>query len=324
MPIGNTYLTYDAKGIREDLADVIYDISPMQTPVVSSMSREDVDNTLFEWQTDSLASTDTGNAVVEGDDITSFASVTPTVRVGNYTQISRKTLIVSGTEQAVETAGRASDLARELAKRGSELKRDIEAIVLANQGGDAGGSSTARKTATLGAWLQTNTEFEGTGSDSGHSSGVPGSARTDGSKRALTETMFKDAIQSVWENGGEVDRLIAYPGPHNKGVISGFSGIATQTINMDSDNADPFTLVAAVDVYVSDFGSVRIMPNRFGRERDLYLLDAEFMSLGILRPFELLELAKSGDADKRALIQEWGLKIKQEAALGAVYDLETS
>lgn len=322
--VTETTTTYDAVGIREDLADVIYDISPMDTPILSGASKGDVDNTLFEWQTDSLASTDTGNAQLEGDDIASFPSAGQPTRVGNRTQISRKLVNVSGTQEAVDTAGRASEIARETTRRGQELKRDIEAILLSNQASAAGDESTARQTATLGAWLQSNTDFEGTGADSGHSSGVPGSARTDGVQRALTETIFKSVIQSVWENGGNVDNLIAYPGPFNKGVISGFEGIATHTVNIGEDNPGQTVVVAAVDVYVSDFGNVRIVPNRFGRERDLYLLDFEYLQVDHLRPFRLENLAKTGDAEKRMLLQEWGLRVKQEAALGGIFDLNSS
>lgn len=318
--ISNTATRYDLKGLREDLSDVIYNISPEKTPFISSASRESVDQTLFEWQTDSLGSTDTGNAHLEGDDISSYPSVDATTRVGNYTQISRKLVLISGTVEAVDKAGRQSELAYKLAKRGAELKRDMESIVLSNQGGDAGGTGTARQTATLGAWVKTNTDKAG--SDPTYTSGVPGAARTDGSQRALTETIFKNVISTGWTNGADFNTVMC--GPHNKEVISGFSGVVTRNFDMSNVDPSPTAVIAAVDVYVSDFGTVKIVPNRFQRDRDCWFLDFEFISLGVLRGMQTERLAKTGDAEKRMLLTEWGLKIKQEAALGLAADLSTS
>lgn len=319
--VTNTYTTYDMTGIREDLADVIYNISPEDTPFISNASREGVDNTLFEWQTDSLASTDTGNAHLEGDDA-DFQSLDGTTRVGNHAQISRKTLILSGTDEAVDTAGRQSELAYELAKKGSELKRDMEAIALENLAGDGGGTGTARQTATLRTWLNTNTDIADDGDDSGHSSGVPESAATDGTQRTFTETILQDVAESVWESGGDASTLMV--GPHNKGVVSGFTGVVTRNFDMSNVDPNPTAVIAAVDVYVHDFGTLKVVPNRFQRDRDAWFLDFDFISLGTLRPMQTEELAKTGDAEKRMLLTEWGLKIKQEAALGVAADLEDS
>ncbi len=192
--ITNTFTRFDAKGLREDLADVIFNISPEETPFVSSLRRGRAKQTLHEWQTDSLAAVDTDNAQIEGDDITTFPAVAASVRVGNFTQISRKLLILSGTLEEVDKAGRRSELAYQLAKRGSELKRDMEAIALENIGGDAGSSSAARKLATLSAWVKTNDDFGAGGASPTYVSGVPGAARTDGTQRAFTETLLKTVI----------------------------------------------------------------------------------------------------------------------------------
>ena len=158
--VANTYTRYTAKGLRESLSDVISDISPSETPILSGAGKSTAKQTLFEWQTDALASADTTNAQIDGDDIDTFPEITPTVRVGNYTQISRKLLVISGTLEAVDKAGRKSELAYQIARRGKEIKRDQEAIILSNQGGDAGGTATARQTATLGAWLKTNVDMD--------------------------------------------------------------------------------------------------------------------------------------------------------------------
>lgn len=222
----------------------------------------------------------------------------------------------------MDKAGRDTELAYQLAKRGREIRRDMEAIVLSNQGGDAGGTGTARQTATLGAWLKTNTDFEGTGADPTYTSGVPGAARTDGSQRAFTETILQDTMESCWTNGAEPSVLMV--GPHNKGVVSGFSGVVTRNFDMSNVDPSPTAVIAAVDVYVTDFGTLKVIPNRFQRDRDAWLVDFEFVSIQFLREFQTEELAKTGDAEKRMLLAEWGLKVNNEAALGLCADLSTS
>ena len=317
--VANTQTRYGAIGLRERLSNIIYDISPMETPIVSSMGKSGTDQTIYEWQTDDLAAVDTGNAHLEGDDITSFPAASPTVRVGNYTQISRKLVLVSGTLDRVNKAGRAKELSREVSRRGREMKRDFEGIVTANLGGDAGGTATARQTATLGAWLKTNTSHN-SGGDPTYTSGVPSAARTDGTPRTLTETIFKAVVQSMWTAGANIDAMTAYCGPQNKQIISTFSGVVTRNFDI-SNTPRPTAVIAAVDVYVSDFGTIRIAADRFQRERDLWFIDPEYVSMKVLRPFQTIKLAKTGDAEKRMLLQEWGLMVSQEAALGGIFDL---
>jgi hypothetical protein len=318
--IANTYLTFDAKGIREQLADVIYMISPEEVPLTSMMAKQKVSGTLQEWQTDVLGAVDLNNKQRQGNDYTSFASVTPTVRVGNYQQISVKTLIVSGTEEEVEKAGRRSDLNRETVKRGAELKRDIESIVFNPQGGVAGNETTPPETATLLAWVKTNTDFGAGGSDPVYTSGVPSAARVDGTQRNLDETITKAVIQSLWTEGGQIRFL--FVGPVNKQKASAFAGIATKNYDL-SGEPRPTAIIGAADVYVSDFGYLSILPSRWQRERDAWFIDPEWLQLDHLRPFRRIKLAKTGDAEKRLLLQEWGLRVKQEAGLGLAADLST-
>lgn len=320
--VSNTFTRYGAKGLREQLSDMIFDISPEDTPVISGMSRGSAKQTLFEWQTDSLAATDTSNAHLEGDDITAFPAVSATVRVGNYTQISRKLLILSDTLEEVDKAGRKSELAYQIAKRGREIKRDMESIVLSNQGGNAGGTGTARQTATLGAWVKTNDSLGAGGGSPTYTSGVPGASRTDGTQRDLTETIHKAVIQLMYNSGADLKDM--FVGPYNKTVVSGFSGIATRNIDVSLAGARPMAVIAAIDVYVSDFGTLRVHPDRFQRERDAWYLDFDFLQLMMLRPFRQVKLAKTGDAEKRMLLVEWGLKVKNEAALGLAADLSVS
>ena len=243
--VTNTFTTYSAKGIREDLSNVITNISPEETPYMSNIGRENVTNTLFEWQTDALDSA-AANAQLEGDDVT-FNSVTATVRLTNYAQISRKTIVLSNTEEVVNKAGRRSELAYQIAKRGSELKRDQEFVMLNGGIAVAGDSTTARVSASLGAFVKTNTDKQTNGTDPSYTT-LPNSARTDGNVRTFTETILKNVIQKVWTAGGTPKILMC--GPVNKQRVSGFSGIASSRFNIDG-GAKPATLVGAVDIYVN-------------------------------------------------------------------------
>ena len=318
--VSNTFTTYSAKGIREDLSNVITNIAPEETPFMSNIGRENVSNTLFEFQTDTLAAA-AANAQLEGDDVASFDAVTATVRVQNYCQISRKTIILSATEEVVNKAGRRSELAYQIAKRGSELKRDQEFIMLANTGAVAGDSTTARKTGSLLAFLKTNIDYDTTSGGNPSYTTLPSAARTDGTVRTFTETILKNVIQKVWTAGGTPKILMV--GPVNKQRVSGFSGIASSRFNVDG-GAKPATLIGAVDIYVSDFGNVSVIANRFQRERDAFVLDPDYAKMTVLRPYQQIELAKTGDADKRMLLVEFGLKVLAENAHGLAADLITS
>ena len=314
--VANTFTSHSAIGIRESLADVIANISPEEVPLQSNVGSENVSNTYFEWQTDSLAATST-TARIDGDDVSSFDSTSATTRVGNYTHILRRTLIVADNMGAQDLAGRNDELAYQLAKRGKELRRDIEATLTDNNAQVAGNSSTARETGGLGAWVATN---ENVGTGGGLTTGDGTTARTDGTQRDFTETMLKDAMQQAFVSGGQPSILMV--GPHNKTVVSGFAGIAAQRYQAPSDA--PTTIIGAADVYLSDFGTLNVVANRFSRERDAWLLDPEYASVCYLRPIQQVELAKTGDAEKRMVIAEFGLKVLNEAAHAVVADLNVS
>jgi hypothetical protein len=317
--VTGTQTKYNMVGIREDLSDVIYRISPEDTVFLSGAGKgPKASNTYFEWQTDSLAAPDGANAHLEGDEA-AFVAPAPTVRVGNQTQISKKTLIISGTAEAVTAAGRKSERALQIAKRGAELKRDMETIMFSNQGADAGSISVARKTATLGAWVKTNVSSGTGGVDPTYTSGQPSAGRTDGTQRALTETLLKNVIQQCWVSGN-VPKLLSV-GPVNKGKVSGFTGIATRNFDISNASPKPTAIIASADVFVSDFGVLRVVPSRFQRERDAWLLDFEYVSVSYLRPFRTEKLAKTGDAEKEQMLVEYGLRVNQEAALGLIADL---
>ena len=314
--VTNTFTSFDAKGIRESLADIIASISPEEVPFQSNVGSKNVSNTYFEWQTDSLAAT-SKTAQIDGDDVGSFDASAATTRVGNYTHILRRTTIVADNLAAQDLAGRNDELSYQLAKRGKELKRDIEAVLTDNNAQVAGNSSTARETAGLGAWIATNDVF---GSGGASPTGDGTDARTDGTQAAFTEAMLKDVMQAAFTAGGEPSLLMV--GPHNKTVVSGFAGIAAQRYMAPNDS--PTTIVGTADVYMSDFGTLNVVPNRFQRDRDAFMLDPEYASVCYLRPIQQVELAKTGDAEKRMILAEFGLKVLNEGAHGGAFDLATS
>jgi hypothetical protein len=311
-----TYKTYESVGNREDLTDVIYNISPTDTPFMSSVGKTKATAVYHEWQTDSLADASTANAVVEGADATS-ATLAPTTRVGNRTQISQKTIQIAGTLESIDKAGRKSEKAYQLSKASSELKRDMEKILLSNQAAVTGDASTARKLGSLQAWLETNYVGAGTAGADGTT------ARVSGTDATFTEAMLKSAVKSAYEQGGNPSVLMVTP--TQKQVVSGFAGIAEQRYQAPS-NA-PTTIVGAADVYLSDFGTLSVVPNRFmSADADddgevAFVLDPEYASIAYLRPFATNELAKTGDSEKTQLLVEYTLEVKNEAAHAIIADL---
>jgi hypothetical protein len=311
-----TYKTYESVGNREDLTDVIYNISPTDTPFMSSVGKTKATAVYHEWQTDSLADASTANAVVEGADATS-ATLAPTTRVGNRTQISQKTIQIAGTLESIDKAGRKSEKAYQLSKASSELKRDMEKILLSNQAAVTGDASTARKLGSLQAWLETNYVGAGTAGADGTT------ARVSGTDATFTEAMLKSAVKSAYEQGGNPSVLMVTP--TQKQVVSGFAGIAEQRYQAPS-NA-PTTIVGAADVYLSDFGTLSVVPNRFmSADADddgevAFVLDLEYAFIAYLRPFATNELAKTGDSEKTQLLVEYTLEVKNEAAHAIIADL---
>lgn len=311
------YNAYDAIGQREDLTDVIYDISPTETPFMSSIGKTKATAVYHEWQTDSLAAATTNNAAVEGADA-SDATLSPTTRLGNYTQILQKTIKVSGTLDAVNKAGRKSEKAYQLAKASQELKRDLETILLSNQGRTAGSTnSTARKMGSLLSWIKTNSSVQTNGGDP---TTIGVSTRTDGNTRTFTEALLKEVVAEVFASGGVPKILMV--GATGKQKVSSFTGLSAYRYNVNGGNGgSAATIIGAADVYLSDFGSMSVVPNRFMRSRDALILDPEYAALAYLRPFQTNELAKAGDSDKTQVLVEVTLEVKNEAAHGIVADL---
>lgn len=310
---------HTAVGLRDDLTDVIYDISPQETPIMSSIGKTKATAVFHEWQTDNLAASTTANAAVEGASATE-ATLAPTSRVGNHTQIVQKTVMVSGTLEAVDKAGRRSEKAYQLAKASSELKRDLETIITANQGRDAGSTGNARKMGSLLSWIKTNSSVNGssvTGVDP-QTSGV--STRTDGSTRTFTETLLKDVIQEIYVSGGTPTLAVMRPALKRK--MASFTGISQHRVNTDG-TVGKVTILAGADLYASDFGLLQLVPDRFMRstDREVLILDPEYAAMAYLRPFQTNELARVGDADKTQILAELTLEVRNEAAHGIIADL---
>jgi hypothetical protein len=311
-----TYQTYTAIGMREDLSDVIYNISPTDTPFMSTIGKTKATAVYHEWQTDSLAAAAL-NVTVEGA-TASDATMSPTTRVGNRCQISQKTIKISNTLQAVDKAGRKSEKAYNLAKASAEIKRDMELTLLSNQIATNGDSSTARALGGLQAWLSTTY--------SGGTSGVAGSggttARTNGTNRTFTEAFLQTAVRGVYTAGGNPKILMVTPA--HKQTVSAFAGIAAQRY-MAPTNA-PTTIIGAADVYLSDFGTLSVVPSRFMNSTNsaddvAFVLDPEMAAVAYLRPFQTNELAVTGDNESTQLLAEFTLEVKNQAAHGIIADL---
>ena len=322
-----TFDTYDAVGIREDLQDVIYNISPTETPFMTNAAKGTATSTLHEWQTDGLRAA-ANNHQIEGDDYAGTTQI-PTDRLNNRTQISAEAVIISGTDRSVDNAGRGDELAYALAKIGKSLKRDMEkGMVGVEQAKATGSSSAARKSASVGTWYGgkiagtgssgTNAaNFSTNGSPSASPVGTGATAIAGGTNRAYTEALLKTGLRKSYELGGNPDTVLMSPA--NKVLASAFSGVATQY-----KNADDMTVIGAVDVYVSDFGEVSFIPDRHAMNTRVDILQMDTWEVAFLRPFETSELAKTGDSDKRLLLAEWTLVCRSPNANYGIFNLNTS
>lgn len=321
VPSG-TYQTYQTIGNREDLTDMIYNISPTDHPVMSTIGRgASAKSTLHEWQTDVLAAA-ASNRQVEGDDATILTAV-PTVRLNNYTQISSKAISVSGTDRAMNPAGRADELSYQLTKRSKELKNDMEFAITQNQASSAGSATVARSSAGMESWLSSNKTSVGQGTAQttpGFSGGTVAAPTDSTVTGTVNEAALKAVLQSIYTAGGSPDLVIVGAGTKQK--FSTFTGIATQY--RENSGVKQATILAAAAVYVSDFGELRIQPDRFSRDRTALILDTDYWAVNFLRPIQQFELAKTGDSDKRELLCEWTLEARNQASSGKIADINSA
>lgn len=313
----NTFDSYDAVGIREDLKDVIYNISPEETPFYSKSSKTSAKNTLVEWQTDSLRAS-AANAHIEGDATTAEARGA-TTRLGNYTQIFKNAVIVPDTDEGLDKAGRAKEIAYQVLKVSKEQKLDIEKALFDNNARAAGNSTTARELAGAPAWLTTNTVF---GANEGADPTGDGTdARTDETTAltAFDQTKFDTVMQSIWEEGGKPDTVYLSAFQMNKAL--GFTGNNNQRSAVQAGDE---RVIKSLAVYVTPWGTVEFMPSRENRSRDVFIMQDNMWEVAVLRPTKNVALAKTGDNTTRQVVTELTLCAKNEAANGGIFDNTTS
>ena len=313
----NTFDSYDAVGIKEDLQDVIYDISPSETPFYSACGKASAKNTYHEWQTDSLRSS-ADNKHVEGDD-TAAEARTATSRLGNYTQIFKNAVSIPDTDNGLDKAGRAKEMAYQTLKVAKEQKLDIEKALFANNARVAGNSTTARELAGAPSWIVTNTDTGATGADA---TGDGTDARTDGTQEAFTQARFDGVMQSIWEQGGKPDVVYLSAFQMNKAL--GFTGMNNQRSTIGASVGGTNSVVNALDVYVTPWGTVEFAPTRENRSRDVFILQSDMWKVGVLRPTKNTELAKTGDSSRRQVVTELTLVCANEKASGLIADNTTS
>jgi hypothetical protein len=311
--------------VREDLTDVITNIAPTQTPFQSGISSGSCSNTRFDWLIDDLDDVDGSNARIDGADAGDDTS-SAAVRVSNHCQISDKPIKVSGRAETVNKAGRRRESAYQLMKAGKKLKRDLETILTGNQASLAGASDTAGLTGSLRAWLETNVELDATSGANGGfnaTTGVVDAATDSSAKQALSMADIDSVILGCYNEGGEPDTIMVSPAVKSK--LSDFlftSSARIATLQREAAGGGQATAVGAVDVYISDFGTLKIIPNRFQRDRDVFVLDMSLWRLDYLRRYRTNQLAKTGDAENRQLLVDYGLRSWNEAGSGVVADVD--
>ena len=325
----NTNKTYDVTTIREDLSEAMASLTPTDTIFMSTIGSRNVDNTYYEWSEVDLAAVDTSNRQLEGDSLGNSAP-TNAIRKGGYTQISSKVVEVSSTNQAVNGVQNAQTVAKQVAYKLQELKRDMESLLLQNVGANGGAAGTARATAGLPAYLTTNVN-RGTGGANGTTSGTGESgfvnaAATDGTLRPITEDLLKDIVAKCWNEGATPSVVMC--GSAQKQKISTFTGNATRF-----KEAEDKKLAAAIDVYESDFGQLQVVPNRRLRTRtvssvdytpDVFVLDPSYAEVVYLQTAKQEPLAKTGLSERRLISCEYGLQVTSQKAHGIIADINAS
>ena len=310
----NTFDSYDAVGIREDLSDVIYNVSPEETPFYSKSGKTTARNTFTEWQTDSLRSS-AANAHIEGD-ATAAEARTATSRLGNYTQIFKNAVVVPDTDEGLNKAGRAKEVAYQTLKIAKEQKLDIEKALFDNNARAAGSSTAARELAGAPVWLTTNTVAGSGGADA---TGDGTDARTDGTQAAFSQANFDTVMQSIWVAGGNPDTV--YLSAFQMNVALGFTGNNNQRSAVQAGDEK---VIKSLAVYVTPWGSVEFMPSRENRSRDVFIMQDNMWEVAVLRGTKNVALAKTGDNTTRQVVTELTLCAKNEAANGMIADCTTS
>jgi hypothetical protein len=311
----NTFDSYDAVGIREDLSDIITNVSPEETPFFTKCRKTTARNTLVEWQTDALRAS-AANAHIEGDETTANA-MTATTRLNNRTQIFKNAVTVPDTDEGLDKAGRQREIAYQVVKIAKEQKLDIEKALFDNNAKVAGNSTTARELAGAPSWLTSNITNTGTGGADPTGDGTD--ARTDGTQTAFAQADFDSCMQSIWDNGGTPETV--YLSSFQMNVALGFTGNNNQRSSVQAGDE---RVIKSLAVYVTPWGTVEFIPSRENRSRDVFIMQDDMWEVATLRPTKNVELAKTGDATKRQVVTELTLCAKNEAANGMVVDCSTS
>lgn len=311
----NTQNTFQTVGNREDLENKIYKIAANRTPFTSNIGTVKVEATYHEWQTSALRTPDPQNKRVEGDVTTSTAPIL-TIRPGNRTQIFSEAGSVSGTQEAVISAGRTSEKAWQVLQKGEIVATDIEARFLGNFASVTGNATTPRESAGAQAWMTSNVS-RGVGGASGGFSGGIVAAATNGTQRAFTEQLLKDVQASAFNNGAKPTQV--YVGAKHKQQFSGFTGIADIRANVTS--FEQATIYGGADVYVGDFGKLVIIPVQYGLDRAALLIDPEYWKAGTLRPINTKDLAVTGDSMPFQILGEKTLVADNEKSSAIIADL---
>ena len=310
----NTFSSYDSVGNREDLSEIIYDVSPTETPVLTAIPRNKASSTKHEWQTRALTAASATNFVIEGDDATTDAS-TANTRLFNYTAIADKVARVTGTQEAVNKAGRDSEMALQMEDRMKEIKRDVEMSILMNNAYVAGNDTLARECAGLQAYILTNTNKA---SDATASAGTGADEHTDGTARALQESFVESVLATAWSNGGMPS--LGVMNAFQKRKFATFTGNSTRMADGNKGK-----VLNSVDVYIDPLGSeIRVVPCRQCPTDVVYFLDPEYLKFSVLRDFRTKDLAKTGDSERKQILVEYTVEVCNEKAHGAIYDLTAS
>ena len=328
-----TYQSYTVKGVKEDVSDLIFDISPTEKPFTSAVKKTKATQSKHEWQTDTLAAASpTSSAIVEGDDATANTA-DPTVRLNNQLQTFRKVVQVSGKVRASEHYGRSDEFEYQLKKRMQELGRDLEAALCQNNASTTGSAASAPLMASFESWISSSATATGNYISMGQGAAqttigydgtafAPVTAPTDSTTAGtLTEAGLKYVIKECWNKGGEPSMVIV--GPEVKQKISGsFTGIATRFKDVKGNSEA--AIISGADVYVSDFGSINIVPSRFCRSRTVLVVDPQYLGIASLRGFRMERLAKTGDSDKAQILGDYTLEVRNPLAQGKIADVNGS
>lgn len=309
----NTLQTYQSTNNAENVTEIVMNIDPIDTPLLTLAKKTTAEATYTQWPIESLSAVDTNNANIEGDDATIDASTTPTL-VGNYTQLMDKTASVTTTQEAIKRYGVKNEMAKQMAKKSKELKRDMETTMFLNQARVVGAAGTAQKMRSLPSWLTTNVSRGASGAN-----GSATAAATDGTQRAFTETLLRTLIATTITNSDDLPGVL-FAGPANRANVSSqLSGNSTRFYEVKSGE-----LNASISVYRSDYGPLKIVMDRFQRERDMFLINPDYIGIRTLEPMQTQDLATTGLTKKKQIWTNFTLEVSNEKAHAVLADLNTA